>query len=271
MTPGRPSRNKIINVVFMRRKNSIFLIISGVLITTIAILNIFVDFPDLLATYQVEHNLLNKLSTTDSSGSNNYAEKLDSPLELGTPETGIIPPTDNQKLVTPEQVKAPPVPTQIIDGYIPDRIIIPAIRLDAPIISSTYSSFELREQWFEQWKVPDEFAAGWQTNSAPLGMIGNTVIGGHHNEYGKVFGHLIDLEIGDIIYVFSGKVTFEYKIVEKQIFQERDVSLDIRKANAKWISPTGDERLTLVTCWPKRSNTHRLIIVAEPVVESQSG
>jgi LPXTG-site transpeptidase (sortase) family protein len=258
-------------VEIMQSKKSIILIVTGVLITTFAILNIFVDFPDLLATYQVEHNLSYKSTSSDSSGSNNNAGNLLSPLELFTPDAGIIPPAENQLLITPEQAKAPLTPTQIIDGYIPDRIIIPAIHLDAPILSSTYSSLELRDQWFEQWKVPDEFAAGWQTNSAPLGMIGNTVIGGHHNEFGKVFGHLIDLEIGDIIYVFSGKVTFEYKIVEKQILPERDVSLDIRRENAKWISPTGDERLTLVTCWPKRSNTHRLIIVAEPVVGSQSG
>lgn len=255
----------------MQSKKSVFLIVTGVLITTIAILNIFVDFPDLLATYQVEHNLLSKSTTSESSGLNNNTGNLLSPLEVNTPDAGTIPPAEKQNLITPEQAKAPPAPTQVIDGYIPDRIIIPAIHLDAPILSSTYTSLELRDQWFEQWKVPDEFAAGWQTNTAPLGMIGNTVIGGHHNEYGKVFGHLIDLEIGDIIYVFSGKITFEYKIVDKQILQERDVSLDIRKANAKWISPTGDERLTLVTCWPKRSNTHRLIIVAEPVVESQSG
>jgi sortase A len=252
----------------MQSKNSIFLIISGVLITTIAIVNIFVDFPDLIASYQLEHKLSNNLTASGSSQFNNNAEDPESPSKLSTPESGIIPPTEELIVITPEPTIIQP--TQIVDGYIPDRIIIPAIRLDAPIFSSTYSNFELRDQWFEQWQVPDEFAAGWQTNSAPLGMPGNTVVGGHHNEYGKVFGHLIDLEIGDIIYVLSGKVTFEYKIVDKQLLKERDVSLDIRKDNAKWISTTGDERLTLVTCWPKRSNTHRLIIVAVPVVESQS-
>ena len=35
--------------------------------------------------------------------------------------------------------------------------------------------------------------------------------------------------------------------------------------NAAWIMPSEDERLTLVTCWPYTSNTHRLIIVARPV------
>jgi sortase A len=158
----------------------------------------------------------------------------------------------------------------IIDGYIPDRIIIPAIHLDAPVVQSDKTSVELRDQWFEQWTVPNEFAAGWQANSAPLGMAGNTVLGGHHNEYGKVFEHLVELNIGDLIYVYSGKVTFVYRVVDKLLLPERDVSLEIRKANAEWIAPTTDERLTLVTCWPKRSNTHRVIVVAEPVVDTQS-
>jgi len=272
MIDTHPSGNKSnVSAGFMQSKKSVFLIITGVMITMIAILNIFVDFPDLLASYQLEQKLAKNFSTTGSPDFNNDSEGSISPKILITAEAGIVSPPENRIGVTPEPTQAPPVPVEIIDGYIPDRIIIPAIRLDAPVIPSTYSAIELRDQWFEQWKVPDEFAAGWQANSAPLGMIGNTVIGGHHNEYGKVFGHLVDLEVGDMIYIFSGKITFVYRIVDKQILKEKDVSLDIRKANAKWISPTGDERLTLVTCWPKRSNTHRVIIVAEPVVESQTG
>ena len=38
----------------------------------------------------------------------------------------------------------------------------------------------------------------------------------------------------------------------------------VRLANARWIQPSEDERLTLITCWPYESNTHRLIIVALP-------
>ena len=88
---------------------------------------------------------------------------------------------------------------------------------------------------------------------------------------GKYSPTLYKLEAGDIIYVFSGGVTFTYKVAEIQLLKEKDVSLEIRKENAAWISPGVDERLTLVTCWPKRSNTHRLIIVAEPYDEAQTG
>ncbi len=43
----------------------------------------------------------------------------------------------------------------------------------------------------------------------------------------------------------------------------------IRIANAKYIQPTEDERITLVTCWPYTNNTHRLIIVARPLNQNK--
>ncbi len=49
------------------------------------------------------------------------------------------------------------------------------------------------------------------------------------------------------------------------ILPERDQPLSVRLANAQWIEPSTDERLTLITCWPKDNNTHRLIIVAVPI------
>lgn len=52
------------------------------------------------------------------------------------------------------------------------------------------------------------------------------------------------------------------------ILPERDADLQTRLENARWIQPSQDERLTLVTCWPANSNTHRLIIVARPVGQS---
>jgi sortase A len=44
----------------------------------------------------------------------------------------------------------------------------------------------------------------------------------------------------------------------------------VRMQNARWIMPTPDERLTLVTCAPDAQSTHRLIIVALPVASPVS-
>jgi sortase A len=65
--------------------------------------------------------------------------------------------------------------------------------------------------------------------------------------------------------VYAGNNVFFYKVTTRQILKERDQPLEVRLKNAQWIQPTSDERLTLVTCWPYTTNTHRLIIVAKPI------
>jgi sortase A len=81
---------------------------------------------------------------------------------------------------------------------------------------------------------------------------------------GKVFGHLIDLEEGDLITVYSGGRPFLYRVKLKMTLRELNQPIEVRYENARWIMPSEDERLTLVTCWPETGNSHRLIIVAFP-------
>jgi len=116
------------------------------------------------------------------------------------------------------------------------------------------------------WEVPDN-AVGWHKTSAYPGQPGNTVLNGHHNIRGEVFRYLVDLQPDDDIYVYVGEKRFHYRVTEKHILKEKGEPPEVREANAKWIAPTKDERLTLVTCWPYTNNTHRLIIVARPVEE----
>lgn len=148
---------------------------------------------------------------------------------------------------------------------IPDRIVIPEIGLDAQVIVADFNSTNIEGETFGQWIAPNEFAAGWQPDSALLGSAGNTVINGHHNEFGEVFGKLVDLKVGDKIYVYSKGHQYAFIIANRMILQERFVDVATRLDNARWLNRTEDVRLTLVTCWPKISNTHRLILVARPL------
>ena len=118
---------------------------------------------------------------------------------------------------------------------------------------------------YGQWVAPDEFAVGWHTNSAPLGEVGNTVLNGHHNAYGRVFRNLAYLQEGDVIQVYGGGEWYNYVVANKLVLPEWGVTLEKRMENAAWISQSDDERLTLVTCWPEQTNSHRLIIVAVPI------
>jgi LPXTG-site transpeptidase (sortase) family protein len=151
---------------------------------------------------------------------------------------------------------------------IPDRIIIPTIQLNAPVISAGSQKVKVSDQTFDQWVAPNQFAGGWHGSSAYLDDKGNTVINGHHNEYGKVFGNLINLNPGEKIFVLSGDKMFTYIISNKMILKEKNADLQTRLSNSSWIQPSNDERLTLITCWPPESNTHRLIVVAVPYITS---
>lgn len=172
--------------------------------------------------------------------------------------------------ITPNPMIPTPQPTQeeATEGpAIPDHIIIPVIELDAPVIEAGTRKVRVNGQIYEQYTAPDEYAAGWHPDSALLGVVGNTVLNGHHNVHGEVFSKLVDLEAGDIIYIFSGDRQFGYMVTNKMILPElgEDVSIQQRLENARWIMESLDERLTLVTCWPAYSNTHRLVIVAKPI------
>ncbi len=183
------------------------------------------------------------------------------PLVIATEERGFLP-------LQVEQVELTPVRTPLVEEIplvIPVRLVIAAIDLDAAIVPAELEELEIDGTAYAQWKAPDEFAGGWHRDSAGLGQIGNTVINGHHNIKGEVFKQLDQLVEGDRITIYGeDEQPYDYLVTNVMILEERDVSLEKRLENARWILPSTDERLTLITCWPYYSNTHRLVIVARP-------
>lgn len=187
---------------------------------------------------------------------------------VNRPQIAFATPTQRSLVPFPTQVSAAPtefIPTPTLFPTIPTRLEIPIIGLVAPIVPSDPSKVKIGGETFEQWKAPDKFAAGWHTTSALLGQIGNTVFNGHHNVFEKVFENLNKVVPGDEIIVYGGRIRYTYIVVNVMILPERNVDLATRLENARWILPSNDERLTLITCWPAESNTHRLIVVAQPI------
>ena len=168
---------------------------------------------------------------------------------------------------TPAQDALLPTPTPADPAArAPTRIVIPAIKLDAPVETVGWHVIN----GVSQWDVPNKFAAGWLMTSAPLGQPGNTAITGHHNIAGQVFRYLVNLKPGDRITLYAHDQPFYYAVESRRILLDAGQPESVRRANARWIQPTDDERITLVTCWPYTNNTHRLIIVAKPVQPEQS-
>ena len=163
-------------------------------------------------------------------------------------------------------VPAPPLAPASFESfdnraYTPDRLIIPAIDLDTPVVPLGWSSrVDEADRIFSEWDVA-AYAAGWHKNSARLGEGGNVVLSGHNNILGAVFRELDQLRKGDRMEIFSGGVRYTYQIDKVLIVPETRATPEQRKANAQWIQPFDDDRLTLVSCWPRDDNTHRIIVV----------
>lgn len=203
-----------------------------------------------------------------SASATQIADQPAEPTEpaAGTPVTDV-PAGDageDSNLYLAAVAPTPVATLEALEPEIPTRIVIPNIGLDAPVELAASQKVQIAGKVYYQWLSPDKFAAGWHTSSAYLGMKGNTVINGHHNISGKVFQHLVDLNIGEPIEVYGQHKLFHYIVVNKMILEERDAPVEQRLENARWLARSEDERLTLITCWPPESNTHRLIIVAIP-------
>jgi sortase A len=143
-------------------------------------------------------------------------------------------------------------------------LFIPAIHLEAPIIPVGLTHHQVNGQTATTWTVPDHFAAGWHDGSALPGQGGNTVLNGHQDVHGAVFQNLDQLAAGDEILVYAGDVAYRYRVAEKHLVAEEGQPSAVRARNVRWILPTRDERLTLVTCAPAPHSDHRLIVVAHP-------
>lgn len=148
----------------------------------------------------------------------------------------------------------------------PTRIVIPSVKIDTPVVEVGWEARIVNgEEQGNVWQTAD-FAAGHHKFSAMPGYPGNLVISGHNNLQGAVFRNLYKTVPGDQIYVYTtAGQRYAYEVAESFVVPEEDATPEQRRDNTHWIRPTVDERLTLVTCFPPWSNTHRAIVLALPV------
>lgn len=144
----------------------------------------------------------------------------------------------------------------------PDRLSIKRLALDVPVVPVGMVPVP-GPGAFVRPAMPKGKVAGWLTSSASFGQPGNIVLTGRHQAKDlTVFYGLWNLETGDEIILYGGEQARRYFVAEVLILPEQDQPLEVRLANAEYIQPTEDERLTLVTGWPEEGNTHRTVVIA---------
>lgn len=96
------------------------------------------------------------------------------------------------------------------------------------------------------------YAVTHYASSAGFGR-GNTVLYGHDDIQGNIFGRLYDLNAGDVIEVSIAGQTQVYRVAGHQIVPPTAIGV---------LAPTADARLTIITCWPYNVDTKRWIVTA---------
>lgn len=123
----------------------------------------------------------------------------------------------------------------------PTRIVIPKIKVNAPIVSGV--------GWDDLKK-----GVGHLPGSANPGERGNMYLAAHNDIYGEIFRYLEDLEVGDEYFIYAGDAEFHYVVKEKRIIDPTDVEVML---------PTTEPVSTLQTCHPYLIDSHRLVVIGE--------
>ena len=158
-------------------------------------------------------------------------------------------------------------PLPVGAGRAPVRLLIPTLGLDTRVLPMAWKPVSGTNGTRSEWQMVDN-AAGHHINSAYPGELGNVVLSGHNNIGGSVFRTVcvigepgVDFGLEDemILEDENGR-RFVYQVNGWNRFPERNASLTKRQENARYMQPTTDARLTLVTCWPPTSNSHRVVV-----------
>lgn len=160
----------------------------------------------------------------------------------------------------------------------PVRLVIPDLGIDTSVVEVAWQIVGQGDQRHSEWQTAEN-AAGHHVNSANPGQAGNVVISGHHNTKGKVFEQIsrdIDrreprLKPGSEVYLYAADgYRYVYEVERVLLLREVGASEEERRQNARWMAPTDQPTLTLITCWPMWTNTHRVIVVAHLNVEKSA-
>lgn len=138
-----------------------------------------------------------------------------------------------------EENKVSPV-EKYLDGKVISGIIeIPKLNVTAAILEGTDDRAL-------------KYTVGHYPGTANFGEKGNSVLLGHRNYvYGHYFRELDKLELGDLIILRKGNDEFIYEVTNFFVVEPTEM----------WVLDSSEEaEVTLITCTPIITYTHRLII-----------
>ena len=140
-----------------------------------------------------------------------------------------------------QQQLAAPISLPTPSPESPVRIQIPAIGVDASIVSGT------------DWEALKR-GVGHQIGTGLPGESGNVVLSAHNDIYGEIFRRLDELEPGDQIIIYTLTQRYTYVVREWQTVRPADV----------WVmDSTHNPTTTLISCYPYQVDNQRIVVFAD--------
>ena len=100
---------------------------------------------------------------------------------------------------------------------------------------------------------------GHYPGTANPGGIGNFVVSGHRTTYLAPFNGLGELAVGDAIVIETRDTWYTYRVTKTQTVLPTDTAVVLPVPGQPRATPT-QALITLTTCTPKYSASHRLIV-----------
>jgi sortase A len=124
------------------------------------------------------------------------------------------------------------------------RISIPKLNLDESIVQGS------------DWEALKQGVGQVLNGSRPGDDTGNVALSAHNDVYGELFKNLDQLEVGDQFTIQTERSVYVYEIREIQVVEPTDV----------WVMQnTGVPTATLISCYPYRVNTQRIVVFADRI------
>lgn len=136
----------------------------------------------------------------------------------------------------------------------PEKVQIPSIDLDARVIPlGTHFDRTGSLAW-----ETAPFAVGHHRGSANPGDAGNVVLSGHISSpsEGAIFQRLPQVRPGDNLIMTTAQASFLYRVWDVRV---------VAPTAVEFLEATSASTATLITCYPDRIYSHRLIVRAQAV------
>ena len=146
-----------------------------------------------------------------------------------------------------------------------EHISLPSIGVESAVVAVGWTVTGASDPSADaaEWDSPGQ-AVGWVLTSGLPETGGNIILYGHNNMYGSVFKYLWKMQPGDGISLGNGLEARQYIVDRVLVLPVLNANPTQKQAYLVYLAETEQPRLTLISCWPPESNTHRVVVIAYP-------